>query len=126
MIVKNTGEYVVSRFLLLQGGVVLDKASTPSFLRYSRVDENRDFQVAVGSVDGDGKRKIIGVVANAIPRPGYTSVRISSEVDDHWRRVGATHSLGELVRQRLSLYWRKGLFKDIPHLPKTVVVIGIE
>jgi hypothetical protein len=125
MIVKTT-PYTVNRFLLLQGGIVLDKASTPSFLRYDRVNENKDFQVAVGSVDGDGKRKIIGVVANAIPRPGYTSVRISSEIDNHSRRVGATHSLGELVRQRLSLYWRKGLFKDMSHLPKTVVVIGVE
>jgi len=113
-------------FVLLQQGKILDRAATPSFLRFSRVNENKDFQVAVGRINSDGKREILGVVANAIPRPGYTSVRISSEIDNHSRRVGATHSLSELVRQRLSLYWRTGLFRDISYLPKTVVVIGVE
>lgn len=112
-------------FLLLQGGTVLDKTATPSFLHFDRVNENKGFQVAIGIVNEFGKRVIIGVVANAIPRPGHTSVRISSEVDDHNRLVGATHSLSEMIRRRLSAYWRLGLFKDMSHLPKTVVVIGV-
>lgn len=126
MIVKTTTPKVIDQFLLLQDGIVLDKASTPSFLHFKRVNENKNFQVAVGSVDGDGKREVIGVVANAIPRPGHTSVRISSEIDGGGGRlVGTTHSLGEMIRRRLSAYWRLGLFKDMSHLPKTVVVIGV-
>ena len=123
MIVKTK---LATIFLLIQDGAVLDDAATPSFLHFKRANQNKDFQVAVGCINESGKKEILGVVANAIPRPGYTSVRISSEIDNHSRRVGATHSLSELVRQRLSLYWRTGLFRDISYLPKTVVVIGVE
>jgi hypothetical protein len=115
----------IDRFLLIQYGTVLDEAATPSFLHFKRVNENRDFQVAVGCTDRSGKKKVLGVVANAIPKYGYSSVRISSEIDDHNRLVGIALSLGEMIRQRLSVYWRKGRFDNPSQLPQTVVVIGV-
>ena len=125
MIVK-TAPPKVDRFLLIQGGTVVDEAATPSFLHFKRVNENKDFQVAVGCSDKSGKKKVLGVVANAIPKYGYSSIRISSEIDDASRLVGAALSMGELIRQRLSVYWRKGRFDNPSQLPQTVVVIGVE
>jgi hypothetical protein len=112
-------------FILIQGDVV-DEAATPSFLRFDRLNEDRDFQVAVGCINDDGKKEIHGVVANSIPRPDANSYRVSSEIDGHGRRVGASLPSSELIRQRLSVYWQKGRFSDLTTLPQTVVVIGIE
>jgi hypothetical protein len=90
------------------------------------LNEDRDFQVAVGCINDDGKKEIHGVVANSIPRPGADSYRVSSEIDGRGRRVGASLPSSELIRQRLSVYWQKGRFSDLTTLPQTVVVMGIE
>jgi hypothetical protein len=113
-------------FVLLQEGEIVDRAATPSFLHFDRVNEKKGFQVAVGRINDSGKREIVGVVANSIPRYGYSALRISSEIDDHNRLVGAALSPAEMIRQRLSVYWRKGRFDDLGQLPQTVVVMGVD
>jgi hypothetical protein len=122
MIVKTKS---TTMFVLIQGDVV-DEAATPSFLRFDRVNENKDFQVAVGCINESGKKEIHGVVANSIPRPGATSYRISSEIDGQGRRIGASLPAAEIMRQRLSVYWQKGRFADLSNLPQIIVVMGIE
>lgn len=126
MTTKTAPPIIATVFVLLQGGKILSKAATPSSLHFKHVNENKDFQVAVGHIDDKGKRKILGVVANSIPRPGYAALRISSEMDNYNRLVGAALSPTEMIRQRLSVYWRKGRFDDLSALPQTVIVVGVE
>lgn len=113
-------------FLLIQDGAVVDDSATPSFLNFDCVNENKGFQVAFGHINEFGKREILGVVANYIPTPGHTCFRVSSGVDNQNRLVGSSVPPYELIKSRLSVYWRQGLFDDLCNLPQTVVVIGVE
>ena len=126
MITKTAPVKLAMTFLLIQDGVVLHKSATPSFLRFDRVNEDKDFQVALGCLNEFGKREVLGTVANAIPKYAATSYRVSSAIDADNRLVGPTTPMYEIVRQRLSVYWRKGQFDDLRNLPQTVVVIGVQ
>ncbi len=123
MIVKTR---LAMTFLLIQGGTVLDGTATPSFLHYNRVNDRKGFQVAVGCVNEFGKKEILGVVANSIPKPGSTYLRLSSEIDNANRRGVSLLSPAEIIRQRLYIYWQKGRFDDLCQLPQTIVVVGVE
>jgi hypothetical protein len=113
-------------FLLIQDGVVLHKSATPSFLRFDRVNEDKNFQVAIGCLNELGKKEVVGTVANAIPKYASMSYRVSSAIDSDNRLVGCALPMTEIIRQRLSVYWRKGQFDDLCNLPQTVVVIGVQ
>jgi hypothetical protein len=112
-------------FLLIQDGIK-DAADNPSDLRYSRIDPDHDFQVAVGCVNEFGEREIVGVIARAQPVEGCHSWRISSEIDGYSRLIGRRNCMSSVVKGRLHTFYRMGLFSDILQLPKAMVVSGVK
>jgi len=110
-------------FLLIQGKVV-NVSSRPDMLDYSLIDDNNDFQVAVGCINEFGKAEVVDVAAEAYPTPGCVYWIVSSDLDGYNRMIGITGSMAEFVQGRLCIYLRQGRFHDLCCLPQLITIRG--
>lgn len=111
------------RFLLVQGEVV-DVSVQPDTLVYCFIDDENDFEVAVGCINEFGKPEIVGIVGEVCPMEDCTVWRISSALDGYNRMVGIVGCMADLIRNRLGTMFRQGQFSDLCDLPQPVTIRG--
>ena len=109
-------------FILIQNNRMLGRDILPEFLRTEKLDAYAGFKIAIGRVNGRGKRAIAGVVADVAPLSGAKTWRISSDADGLCRLIGASMCPAELVIKRLDTMHRAGKFSDLANLPMRIVL----
>lgn len=107
------GELMVSEpyFVLVQDNEPVDSSQHPAALIWSALDDDKDFKVAIGVIDGDGHKEIIGICAEYIAGEGEIFY-LTSDMDGWMRTINRADDSVEVIRSRLCQLFNMKRFSD--------------
>ena len=97
--------------MLVQEDDILDVCQDPNFLMWCCIEDNKDFHVAVGVINEEGRREVVGTCADFRAMEGGLVYYITSEMDGYHRMIGKTGA-GDLIRNRVCTLYGKGSLSD--------------
>jgi hypothetical protein len=99
-------------FMLIQDDDVLDCCQDPTVLMWSLLDRASYFVVAVGVINEEGKREIVGKCAEFHADPNGTVFYITSDVDGYLRLINKAGGPVDCIRNRIGTLYTKGMLSD--------------
>jgi hypothetical protein len=110
-------------FMLVQGNEILDCCQSPVALMWTMLSEKENFKVAVGVVNEEGKREIVGTCGEFKTRPNSTVLYLTSEMDGYLRLVSKGDPVG-VMRNRVCTLFNKGMLSDPCNLQRVMLWEG--
>jgi hypothetical protein len=97
--------------MLVQEDEILDVCQDPNFLMWCCIEDNKDFHVAVGVINEEGRREVVGTCADFRACPCMSECYITSDVDGFSRLLGKA-SPSDTVRNRVCTLYCQGKLND--------------
>jgi len=108
--------------MLIQDKEVLDCCQDPHALMWSLLEE-KDFCVAVGVINEEGRREIVGTCAEFTTQVGSKVAFLTSPIDGN-RRLVSKGGIVACIRERVCLLFRYGLLSDPCNFSRVLMLEG--
>ncbi len=110
-------------FMLVQGDEVLDCCQNPNALLWTLLNDADDFSVAMGVINEEGKREIVGTCADFKAMAGSTVAHITSDMDGY-RRLVCNGAAAECIRNRVCTLYKNGQLDDPCNFARVILQEG--
>jgi hypothetical protein len=110
-------------FMLVQDGEVLDCCQNPNALMWTLLNDDADFSVAVGVINEEGTREIVGTCAEFKTKPDSTIAYLTSDMDGY-RRLVSKGDAADCIRNRVCMLFGAGRLADPCNFSKVEMVEG--